>query len=517
MWARSPPEGPKQRRKEGKGRQRGRQEPKSQRAREAREAREAKSATDGLFLYVGASFPARGGPPERWLLDLWARSPPEGPKQRRKEGKGRQRGCKEPKSQRAREAREAKSATDGLFLYVGASFPARGGPPERSRDWEPDAWLSLVWVAFGLVGPVPARGPQAKKERGEGKATGTPGAKQPESRRGQRGQRGQKCNRRAFPICRGLVPGKGRTPGESRDWEPDAWLSLIWVAFGLVGPVPPEGPKQRRKEGKGRQRGRQEPKSQRAREAREAKSATDGLFLYVGASFPARGGPPERSRDWEPDAWLSYAWVAFGLVGPVPRQRAPSKERKEGKGRQRGRQEPKRAREPESATDGLFLYVGAPFPARGGPPERSRDWQPDAWLSFVWVAFGLVGPVPARGPQAKKESGKGKATGTPGAKEPESQRGQRGQRGQKCNRRAFPICRGLVPGKGRPPGEKQRVGAGRLVVFSLGGFWACGPGPRQRAPSKEGKREREGNGDARSQRAREPESQKVQQTGFSYM
>ena len=57
-----------------------------------------------------------------------------------------------------------------------------------------------------------------------------------------------------------------------------------------------------------------------------------------------------------------------------------------------------------------------------------------------------------------------------------------------------------------------------MVVFSLGGFWACGPGPRQRAPSKEGKREREGNGDAREpKRPQRPERPKVQQTGFSYM
>ena len=196
--------------------------------------------------------------------------------------------------------------------------------------------LTSGWP-LGLWAPVPARGPQAEKEReGKGKATGTPGAKEPES------QRGPKCNRRAFPICRGLVPGKGRPPERSRDWQPDAWLSLVWVAFGLVGPVPARGPQAKKEKGKGKATGT--PESQRAREAREAKSATDGLFLYVGASFPARGGPPERSRDWEPDAWLAY----------------------------------------------------------------------------VWVAFGFVGPVPARGSQAKKERGKGKATGTPGAKGPES-------------------------------------------------------------------------------------------------
>ena len=68
------------------------------------------------------------------LGGLWVcgpRSPPEGPKQRRREReRERQRGHQEPKSERAR---EAQSATDGLFLYVGASFPARGGPRREAE------------------------------------------------------------------------------------------------------------------------------------------------------------------------------------------------------------------------------------------------------------------------------------------------------------------------------------------------------------------------------------------------
>ena len=62
-----------------------------------------------------------------WPLGLWARSPPEGPKQRRKEAKGRQWGRQEPKGQRAR---EPESATGGLFLYIGAAIPTTGPVPE---------------------------------------------------------------------------------------------------------------------------------------------------------------------------------------------------------------------------------------------------------------------------------------------------------------------------------------------------------------------------------------------------
>ena len=100
------------------------------------------------------------------------------------------------------------------------------------------------------------------------------------------------------------------------------------------------------------------------------------------------------------------------MWAPVP-ARGPQAEKERGKGRQRGRQKQHREEAQGSATDGLFLYIGAPFPARG----------------------------------ARREA---------------------------------------------------EIGAGALVVSSLGGFWACGPrsppeGPKQRR--REGK---EGNGDARS-------------------
>ena len=74
---------------------------------------------------------------------FWAcgpRSPPEGPKQRRRERERKATGTPEAaepesqkqQSQRAREEAQG-SATDGLFLYIGAPFPARG--TRREADW----------------------------------------------------------------------------------------------------------------------------------------------------------------------------------------------------------------------------------------------------------------------------------------------------------------------------------------------------------------------------------------------
>ena len=70
--------------------------------------------------------------------------------------------------------------------------------------------MSLVWVAFGLVGPGPRQRAPSRDGEMERKATGTPEAAQRGSPR--------ECNRRAFPIYRGPVPGKGR-PERSRDWS----------------------------------------------------------------------------------------------------------------------------------------------------------------------------------------------------------------------------------------------------------------------------------------------------------
>ena len=131
-------------------------------------------------------------------------------------------------------------------------------------------------------------------------------------------------------------------------------------------------------------------------------------------------------------------------------------------------------------------------------------------------------PVPARGPQAEKErkgkEGNGDAGSSrarePEAAEPESQRGSP----RECNRRAFPIYRGPVPSKGRP--KRSRDWSRRVDCLYFG--WLLGlraPVPA-RGPQAEKEREgKEGNGDARSSRAREPERKPkgVQQTGFSYI
>ena len=68
---------------------------------------------------------------------------------------------------------------------------------------------------FWACGPrSPPEGPKQRRRERERKATGTPEAAEPESQRGSP----RECNRRAFPIYRGPVPGKGR-PERSRDWS----------------------------------------------------------------------------------------------------------------------------------------------------------------------------------------------------------------------------------------------------------------------------------------------------------
>ena len=196
--------------------------------------------------------------------------------------------------------------------------------------------------------------------------------------------------------------------------------------FWACGPrSPPEGPKQRRRQGKEKQRGRQKQQREEAQQG----SATNGLFLYIGAPFPARGA--QREAEIGAGGLVVSSLCCFWACGPRSPPEGPKQRRRKGKERQRGRQKQQREEAQGSATDGLFLYIGAPFPARG----------------------------------ARREA---------------------------------------------------EIGAGALVVSSLGGFWACGPrsppeGPKQRR--RQGKERQRG----RQKQHKERKPKGVQQTGFSYI
>ena len=114
------------------------------------------------------------------------------------------------------------------------------------------------------------------------------------------------------------------------------------------------------------------------------------------------------------------------------------------------------------------------------------------------------------------------ATGTPEAEEPGSQRAREEAQGNAADGLFLYIG---APFPARGARREAEIGAGGLVVTSLGGFWACGPrslpeGPKQRR--REGRqrgRQKQQSQRARSSRAREPERKPkgVQQTGFSYI
>ena len=209
--------------------------------------------------------------------------------------------------------------------------------------------------------PVPARGPQAEKERRKGRQRGRQKQQSQSQERKPRRGSPRECNRRAFPIYRGPVPGKGRPERSRRDWEPEGWIVSCLGGFWACGPrSPPEGRKQRRREGK---EGNGDARSSRARARKgspgeEARgSATDGLFLYTGAPFPARGARKGAEEIGSRRVGLSLVWVAFGLAGPGPRQRATSRE---------GEKERKATERPEAAK---------PEPERKpreGSPEEER-------------------------------------------------------------------------------------------------------------------------------------------------
>ena len=149
-------------------------------------------------------------------------------------------------------------------------------------------------------------------------------------------------------------------------------------------------------------------------------------------------------------------------------------------------------------------------------------------MSLLWVFLACGPRSPPEGPKQRRRERERKATGTPEAAEsqrarepeaaePESQRGSP----RECNRRAFPIYRGPVPGKGRP--ERSRDWSRRVGCLYFGwllGLGAPVPARGPQAEKEEKEREgKEGNGDARSSRAREPERKPkgVQQTGFAYV
>ena len=163
-------------------------------------------------------------------------------------------------------------------------------------------------MAFWACGPrSPPEGPKQRRREGKRKATGTPEAAEREPGDSRKEARG-KCNRRALRIYKGPRSRQGAPGRGSRErMEPDGWLSLVWVGFWACGPrSPPEGPKQRRREGKGRQRGRQkqqrEPGDSKEGEIQGRKpggSATDGRCVYIRGPVPGKRRPEEEAeREW---------------------------------------------------------------------------------------------------------------------------------------------------------------------------------------------------------------------------
>ena len=229
FWAfrpRSPPEGPKQRRRKKEGR-------KATGTPEAAESQEIQGRKRGgkcnrraLHIYKGPRS-RQGVPgkeaermePDGWLslwsgFAFWAcgpRSPPEGPKQRRREKEGRK-ATGTPEQQRARRFKEGnpgRSATDGRYIYIRVPVPGKGCPGEEAERMEPDGWLSLWFgLAFWAFRPrSPPEGPKQRRREKEGrKATGTPEAAESQEIQGRK--RGGKCNRRALHIYKGRFPEK---------------------------------------------------------------------------------------------------------------------------------------------------------------------------------------------------------------------------------------------------------------------------------------------------------------------
>ena len=174
----------------------------------------------------------------------------------------------------------------------------------------------------------------------------------------------------------------------------------------------------------------------------------------------------------EPDGWLSVVWVGFlGLRAPVPATKSQAeKERreKEGNGDARSSRESQeiQGRKPGgSATDGRCIYIRGPVPGKGRPEEEAeREWSRTVVCSLGWL-LGLRA---------------GSATDGP------------------CI-----YIRGPVPGKGRPERKQRENGAGRLSVVWVGFLGLRAPVLARGPQAEKERREKEGNGDARSSRERQ--------------
>ena len=367
LWAPVPARGPQAEKKreegkEGNGDARSSREPGDSRKEVRREVQQTGVAYIYIYIYKGPR--SRQGVPGKeaermgpdgclslWFgLAFWAcgpRSPPEGPKQRRREKKER----KATGTPEAAESQEIQGRKRGgkcnrraLHIYKGPRS-RQGVPGKEAERMEPDGWLSL-WsgFAFWACGPwSPPEGPKQRRREKEGrKATGTP--EQQRARRFKEGNPGGSATDGRYIYIRVPVPGKGCPGKKQREWSRTVvcLYGLGWL-FGLLGPGPrqraPSREGERRREG--RQRGRQ--KQQRARRFKEGSaegSATDGRCIYIRVPVPGKGCPERKQSEWSRTVGCLYGLgLLFGLVGPGPRQRAPSREEERRReGRQRGRQ-----------------------------------------------------------------------------------------------------------------------------------------------------------------------------------
>ena len=107
-------------------------------------------------------------------------------------------------------------------------------------------------------------------------------------------------------------------------------LLFGWL-LGLPAPVPARGPQAEKDRRKGRQRRRQKQQSQSQRKEEARGSATDGLFLCIGAPFPAKGRPERSRRDWEPEGWIVSCLGGFWACGPRSPPEGRKQRRPEGK------------------------------------------------------------------------------------------------------------------------------------------------------------------------------------------